>query len=77
MIDLKRLEEEREEATIDKVDLFDFYNKNFNRLIREIRALRDVTIEMCDIGLSWAGGDTDDGRRLTQIKQALTEVDDA
>ena len=40
MIDLDELEREREEATIDKVDLFDFYNKNWDRLIEEIRELR-------------------------------------
>jgi hypothetical protein len=40
-LDLDRLEEEREEATIDKVDLFDFYSKYWDQLIEEIRRLRE------------------------------------
>lgn len=40
MIDLKQLMEDYDEATIDKVDLFDFYNKNFHKLVEEIRMLR-------------------------------------
>lgn len=41
MIDLEKLEEECEAATIDKCDMFDFYAKNFPRLINEIRELRE------------------------------------
>lgn len=41
MLDLDKLEEEREAATIDKVDLFDFYNKNWDKLVQEIKKLRE------------------------------------
>ena len=40
-LDLDELEKQREEATVDKVDLFDFYNKNWSRLIDEIRDLQE------------------------------------
>ncbi len=45
MLDLEELEEQREEATIDKVDLFDFYNANWDRLVDEIRRLRSKVKE--------------------------------
>jgi hypothetical protein len=40
MIDLEQLEADREKATIDKADLFDFYHKNWNAVIAELRSLR-------------------------------------
>lgn len=40
MLDLDKLEEDREAACIDKVDLFDFYNANWDKLVAEIQALR-------------------------------------
>lgn len=40
-LDLNQLEAEREEACIDKSDLFDFYNGNWDRLVREIEKLRE------------------------------------
>ena len=41
-MNLRKLAAEREEATVDKADLFDFYNKNWNSLVEEIVALRVV-----------------------------------
>lgn len=40
MIDLKKLEAEREHATRDKADLFDFYHDNWDALVAEIERLR-------------------------------------
>jgi hypothetical protein len=40
MIDLKKLEAEREAAAVDKADLFDFYHKNYPTLVAEIERLR-------------------------------------
>lgn len=40
MLDLDALEKEREEACVDKADLFDFYNNNWDKLLLEIMALR-------------------------------------
>ena len=40
-LDLDQLSEEFEEASIDKSDLFDFYHDNWDRLIAEIRMLRE------------------------------------
>lgn len=40
MLDLDKLEEDREAACIDKVDLFDFYNANWDKLVAEIQDLR-------------------------------------
>ena len=40
MIDLNKLEAEREAATQDKADLFDFYHKNWDALVAEIEELR-------------------------------------
>jgi hypothetical protein len=42
MIDLDKLEQDREAACIDKSDLFDFYNTNWDKLVAEIRSLRDM-----------------------------------
>lgn len=39
-IDLEQLEKDREEATIDKADLFDFYNHNWGRVVGEVEKLR-------------------------------------
>jgi len=39
MIDLDKLEAEREAATIDKCDLFDFYHENWANLVAEVRRL--------------------------------------
>lgn len=39
-VDLDELEESREFASDDKVDLFDFYHRNWDRLVAEIRRLR-------------------------------------
>lgn len=41
MINLTKLEQEREEATSDKSDLFDFYHKNWPIVINEINRLMD------------------------------------
>lgn len=40
MVDLTKLAFEKEKAMIDKADLFDFYHKNWEDLIDEIRELR-------------------------------------
>lgn len=40
MIDLDKLEAERVTIT-DKVDLFDFYHKNWDALVAEIKKLKD------------------------------------
>ena len=40
MIDLDKLEAEREAATRYKSDLFDFYHDNWDKLIAEIRELQ-------------------------------------
>jgi hypothetical protein len=40
--ELQKLEEERENACVDKADLFDFYNDNWDRLIAEIRKLKEL-----------------------------------
>lgn len=37
MIDLKKLEAERERATRDKADLFDFYHENWDTLVEAYR----------------------------------------
>jgi hypothetical protein len=39
-LDLDQLEADLEAACVDKVDLFDFYNGNWNRLVSEIHDLR-------------------------------------
>lgn len=41
MIDLEQLEIDREKASTDKAELFDFYHKNWNVLIEEIKSLRN------------------------------------
>ena len=38
MIDLKKLEAEREKASEDKADLFDFYHKNWDALVKAAEA---------------------------------------
>lgn len=40
MIDLYTLELDRETASRDKADLFDFYNDNWDALVAEIEKLR-------------------------------------
>lgn len=40
MLNLDELEVEREKATIDKADLFDFYNSFWDQLVGEIEDLR-------------------------------------
>lgn len=40
MLNLEQLEADREKATIDKADLFDFYHDNWDRLVAEIKELR-------------------------------------
>jgi hypothetical protein len=42
MIDLNKLEAEREAAAVDKADLFDFYHKNFPILVAEIEGMRET-----------------------------------
>lgn len=37
MLDLDKLEAEREKASEDKPDLFEFYHKNWPAIIRELR----------------------------------------
>jgi hypothetical protein len=39
-MDLDKLEAEREKATIDKADLFDFYHDNWDAVISELRELQ-------------------------------------
>jgi hypothetical protein len=41
-LNLRQLAKEREDATVDKADLFDFYNKNWDALIAEIARLREI-----------------------------------
>lgn len=41
MLDLEELEQKREEASVDKSDLFDFYNHNWDKLVAEIERLRE------------------------------------
>jgi hypothetical protein len=41
MLDLKQLEAEREKASRDKCDLFDFYNNNWDEVVAELTAARD------------------------------------
>lgn len=45
MIDLQQLEAAREKAEIDKADLFDFYHDNWDRLVAEIKRLRQSAAE--------------------------------
>jgi hypothetical protein len=40
VLNLQQLEEQREKATIDKADLFDFYHDNWDSLVAEIVKLR-------------------------------------
>lgn len=42
-VNLRQLEHDREEATVDKADLFDFYNDNWDALIAEVASLREST----------------------------------
>ena len=41
MIDLEELDTQRIEAQTDKADLFDFYHKNWDKVVEELRALRE------------------------------------
>ena len=41
MNNLERLEAERQAACTDKADLFDFYHKNWDALVAEIKKLKD------------------------------------
>lgn len=41
MIDLEQLKIDREKASEDKAELFDFYHKNWNVLIKEIESLNN------------------------------------
>lgn len=54
-IDLKRLEAERERATIDKADLFDFYHDNWDALIEEIKRLRAAQEPEAFLPEGWFG----------------------
>lgn len=40
MLNLEKLAIEQEKAAEDKADLFDFYHKNWDALVAEIRSLR-------------------------------------
>lgn len=40
MLDIDKLEAEREAATIDKADLFDFYHKHWDELVAELKRSR-------------------------------------
>lgn len=40
MLDLDALQQKRDEACVDKSDLFDFYNRNWDALVGEIERLR-------------------------------------
>jgi hypothetical protein len=51
-IDLQKLEEEMEACTFDKVDLFDFYNKNWTKLTYEIIDLRKALHDIQDLVLN-------------------------
>jgi hypothetical protein len=46
MIDLVELEEMREKAGIDKVDLFDFYNKHWNKVTNHVEELENLLEEV-------------------------------
>lgn len=41
MLDLQKLSQEREKASEDKADLFDFYHKNWSSLTQELTRLDD------------------------------------
>jgi hypothetical protein len=41
MIDLNQLEDERQEAEMDKAELFEFYHDNWGKVISELTAARD------------------------------------
>lgn len=41
MLDLEKLEEEREESLEEKAELFEFYHQNWSKVITELRAARD------------------------------------
>jgi hypothetical protein len=42
MLDLVKLEAERDAATIDKADLFDFYHNNWHAVVRELKEFQDA-----------------------------------
>jgi hypothetical protein len=42
MLNLRKLAKEREDASVDKADLFDFYNNNWDLLVNEIEKLRQI-----------------------------------
>jgi hypothetical protein len=53
MLNLRKLAAEREKASEDKADLFDFYNDNWDKLVAEVERLREPTgekdpEEVCD-----------------------------
>lgn len=41
MLNLDKLEADREKASEDKADLFDFYHNNWDDVIRELRSHQD------------------------------------
>lgn len=51
MLDLDQLEVEREKATIDKADLFDFYHDNWDKLVEEVRDFQQLLIDLKDAGI--------------------------
>ncbi len=81
MIDLVLLERDREEACIDKADLFDFYNSNWDNLVAEIVRLRSGTPAqepakawvMTEI---WDDSDPGDKASLSKV-QVFTTLEDA
>lgn len=40
-LNLKKLEEERKDATADKAELFDFYHQNWGKVVDELQAAQD------------------------------------
>lgn len=41
--------------------------------LAEIERLRALAMEACDIGTSWSGDDTEDGDRLSAIREAVSK----
>ncbi len=45
-INIEKLEKQREEASRDKADLFDFYHDNWDEVISTLKRLRETTKEL-------------------------------
>jgi hypothetical protein len=51
MLDLDKLEAEREKATEDKADLFDFYHNNWVAILKELRDYEELRRDLFDRGV--------------------------